>query len=498
MRSMSDAHTLPHYHWVGFCGHRQLAAPDTIRGVLRNVLRELRQAIPGEWIAVSSLAAGADTLFCQTALAERMPCHVVLPLPPVEFRRDFSETDWRAVESLLAEAERVQVISDRGDREEAYLDAGFEIVEACDVLIAVWDGQPARGKGGTADVVAYAREFGKPLIWVDAHSGEVRRERWERILHEDREVAFLNRLPAASAEASASSNPFDAPPAVARLLQKADFAASRGAPKFRLLIASTVLLHVAATLVAAGALAFDLHWTALPWLKLLCVTGALAVAIALRQLRSQHLWVRCRLAAEVSRSALATWGLPRAVTLLESLDAPELEGLIRSLQVLHGRSLAKKAIPLATFKERYLEGRIDDQLSYYERRLARALPQLTRLRWGFSAATLLAIVCTAAYAIDHTWHAGWLKGGPEYLVYYFLPISLPVIAAALMSLISINDLHRRVARYREMQHLLKDARKQLKFAQSWHGVERIVHRTERALLQEVTEWRTLMSHLESH
>jgi len=31
----------------------------------------------------------------------------------------------------------------------------------------VWDGQPARAYGGTADVVAYAREHGTPVrvIW---------------------------------------------------------------------------------------------------------------------------------------------------------------------------------------------------------------------------------------------------------------------------------------------------------------------------------------------
>jgi hypothetical protein len=36
-------------------------------------------------------------------------------------------------------------------------------------LFAVWDGKPARAYGGTADVVAYAREHGTPVrvIWPD-------------------------------------------------------------------------------------------------------------------------------------------------------------------------------------------------------------------------------------------------------------------------------------------------------------------------------------------
>ena len=43
------------------------------------------------------------------------------------------------------------------------------MIETADELYAVWDGKPARSYGGTADVVAYARERGTPVrvIWPD-------------------------------------------------------------------------------------------------------------------------------------------------------------------------------------------------------------------------------------------------------------------------------------------------------------------------------------------
>jgi len=43
------------------------------------------------------------------------------------------------------------------------------MIDAADELFAVWDGKSARGHGGTADVVAYARHQGKPVrvIWPD-------------------------------------------------------------------------------------------------------------------------------------------------------------------------------------------------------------------------------------------------------------------------------------------------------------------------------------------
>ncbi len=53
--------------------------------------------------------------------------------------------------------------------EDAFFAAGRRVVDLCDLLVAVWDGLPAQGRGGTADVVAYARRQGKPVevIWPD-------------------------------------------------------------------------------------------------------------------------------------------------------------------------------------------------------------------------------------------------------------------------------------------------------------------------------------------
>lgn len=50
--------------------------------------------------------------------------------------------------------------------DEAYLAAGQEVVDLTDTLLAIWDGQPARGLGGTADVVRYARSVGKRVVVI--------------------------------------------------------------------------------------------------------------------------------------------------------------------------------------------------------------------------------------------------------------------------------------------------------------------------------------------
>ncbi len=492
----SPVSQLPLFHVVGFSGHRQLSDPEKAAPAIRAALEMLQREAPGEWIALSSIAIGSDQLFVRESLALGLSWHAILPLPRAEFAKDFTPAEWESVEATLERAEEVRVITENGEREDAYLDCGMETINGADVLLAIWDGQPARGKGGTADVVEYAKAIGRPVVVIDAHTFELRRENWERLERSDASLVNLNQLPGATN--AWAQNPFKAPDAIFQFQQKCDHAASHGAPQFRRLIVSTVLLHVIATVLAAAGLAYGLHFTALPWGKLACLAGALGVAMVLRHhTHSHHSWVRCRLAAEFCRSALATWGLPRAAPLFQDLGLPGVRGLTRSLHILHSRSTAARPVTMEEFKRIYLEKRIDDQLAYYRRQEGRALPQFTRLKLGFWIATLLALASTAAYAITHTFEfeaPAWVVK----TVFYFLPITLPVLAAALISLISINDLQRRVARYREMRAMLEDSRKQVSFCQTWNSLERIVLRTERALLQEVLEWHSITSFAESH
>jgi hypothetical protein len=86
----------------------------------------------------------------------------------------------------------------------------------------------------------------------------------------------------------------------------------------------------------------------------------------------------------------------------------------------------------------------------------------------------------------------------ESWVYAFGPAVLPVLAAAFISLIRVNDLHRRLARCHEMQVRLEAARKEAVFVQTWGALERVVAKAERALLQEVFEWHSITSFTETH
>ncbi len=491
---MSSAATsqLPFFHVVGFTGHRQLADAGGTAKLISEALQELQREAPGEWIAMSSAAAGADLIFVRAALDLGLGWEAVLPLPLADFERDFSAEEWRDVRALLDRAEHLEIAAEPGSREEAYLTGGFEIVNSCDVLLAVWDGLPARGKGGTADVVAYARAMGRPIVILNPETKVVRRENFEQLRLHDANLRYLNKVPGGALGKGASA--FER---VAAFQKKIDEAATHSSPHFRLLIALTLGLHVLATVLATASLAFGLHWSALPWGKLLCLIGALALAVVMRHRHTQHHWTRCRLSAEITRSALAIWGLPRATRLFADFDWSGLEPLRRSLDVLHRRASREARPDFDTFKQRYLKERIEDQLRYFVRQEAKAIPLLARLRAGFVTCSVGAIVFTTGYALQEVFHwelAPWVTAA----AFYFAPIMLPVLAAAFMSLISINDLHRRVARYREMCIRLETVRKEIAHSQTWAGLERAIAKAERVLLQEVFEWHSITSFSESH
>ena len=176
---------------VGVVGHRRLPEPEPLRAGIRAALLRIRETWAGRpLILVSSLAEGADRLVVDVAREEpfRAGLEALLPLAPQEFRRDFPgarpsrEFDW-----FLGFARTVQVargseqldLTASGARDRAYAAAAHELVAGSDVLLAVWDGAPARGPGGTAETVELARRSGKPLVWVrSAEGGAVSFESW--------------------------------------------------------------------------------------------------------------------------------------------------------------------------------------------------------------------------------------------------------------------------------------------------------------------------------
>lgn len=150
---------------LGATGHQTI--PRAARGpVARGVRSAIRSSVPPLRV-ITSLAAGADQLVAEEVLAAGGRLDVVLPCHRYE-RAFAGAAHVRHYRQLLGRAADVESLDYDEPTEEAFWAAGKRVVERCDLLLAVWDGAPSHGLGGTADVVGYARQLkvAVRIIWA--------------------------------------------------------------------------------------------------------------------------------------------------------------------------------------------------------------------------------------------------------------------------------------------------------------------------------------------
>jgi hypothetical protein len=189
---------LPFVLSVGVTGHRvealsaeaNAALPDRIRTALDLVTASARAIHAREtdlfatsearFDFVSALAGGADQIAAEAALGLGYSLSAVLPFACDEYRETLVENgDLGQFGELVERAERVlELPGQRADYVDAYVMVGRAIVAHSDLLIAIWDGQKARGPGGTGDVVQTAIERGTPVIHVPPEPSEPARLLW--------------------------------------------------------------------------------------------------------------------------------------------------------------------------------------------------------------------------------------------------------------------------------------------------------------------------------
>jgi hypothetical protein len=170
---------------VGITGHRANLLEHrygALQGVVDKVFQNLRDATlkiqgaevrfcsitPAELRLHTGLASGADQIAAESARSSGYRVHAVLPFSTDEYRDDFAAGDeLDAFERALAAADEIVALpGTRAAPEDAYVLVGKAVVEAADVIVAIWDGQAGRGPGGTAHVVEMARESSVPVIHI--------------------------------------------------------------------------------------------------------------------------------------------------------------------------------------------------------------------------------------------------------------------------------------------------------------------------------------------
>ena len=163
---------------IGVAGHRHLSDGSALVTGIERALELARQQVlegstPAAFTVVSSLAEGADRLVASVVLEKAGgELEVPLPMAPEEYEKDFESVQSRHEFRRLLALATVQTVVSDVPRPEAYFDAGRAMLRQVDVLIALWDGQPSRGRGGTADIVEVALQQQLPMVLVTPATGQ--------------------------------------------------------------------------------------------------------------------------------------------------------------------------------------------------------------------------------------------------------------------------------------------------------------------------------------
>lgn len=179
---------------VGVTGHRPVgldkAETDLLRVQVNEVLKHIKsvaaeiktsfESLYSDGASpllrvISPLAEGADMLVAEEGLAEGYELQCALPFGRGEYERDFTDDDsFGKYKILLGKATSVLELG--GSRatsdleNEAYQTAGRMVLAQSDVLIAIWDGEEEKGKGGTGQMVRESLINEIPVVWISSLS----------------------------------------------------------------------------------------------------------------------------------------------------------------------------------------------------------------------------------------------------------------------------------------------------------------------------------------
>jgi hypothetical protein len=476
--------SLPRVRTVGFSGHRHLQNPEAVAAVLRSELAALRKE-EGELIALSSIAIGADTLFAQEVLRAGIKWIVVLPMPKELFREDFTPEEWAVAEDLISKAVEVRTLLGT-ERPGVYVDGGKAVVDESDCLFAVWNGKPAAGPGGTAEVVLHAQRLGCRVV--------VFREEGTGVTKIDpSKVPSLEFKPEDLLETMGPAPKLPPPPQSLLLrFKEADEEAERVAPRFRRGTLDMAGCNLAATLFAGLGLAIHANHNVAQWtvfaLTLLEFAFLLLATMILFTLRRQHkpeTWLQKRRMAEYCRSLLATWHCRDFIEPDSFHEVSELKELSQSVQFLH---LQKAPVEIKDFRTAYTHERVMDQWKYFRREANMAEAKVRPLRSVYLVITIILLVCTLFRFLLFSKIPLFREDSFIVVLLDLSPVALPALASFALAWMAIEDLDRRAGRFRALQEKMRLTLVDLSLCGTWEGLRHSVERTERILFHEVQEW----------
>jgi hypothetical protein len=494
MREPQDDGRIPFRLRIGVTGHRTLENEEQLAELVREQIDRALERLEAKKTdlalsVVSQLADGADRLVVREVMAAaekrgdeaRVECYLPMARDEYAQAQGFDPESKREFEDLLAKATVVRepaAGAGHSDRHEAYRSAGHLMVGRCDVLIALWDGLPSGGRGGTAEILAWAAARSKPCIWIETedehtvrdnldpdrgHSffGEVQERaqleppiRWSSMEHPTETLQSARTALRSLDEWNREPSPPGFQSRLDKERNRTDGLADWVAPPYARATTLAVrwrrrfewTARVITTLAALGAvmlgvgLSYGEEAEIWAWAEAAMFFAALLGLLLVRRFAVHRRWITFRVLAEHLRSAhfLALAGADfRRQARLEPVYSGKqpTAWLMRAFEEVWDRRPLHPTPPseldpdsLAKLKSQLTDGWIKGQIAYHEQNMK------DHDRWHRiqGACVLLLFIGTIVFAVLHARHT--LEHAPT-----LFTIVLPAIGASLGVLMTVNQ-----------------------------------------------------------
>jgi len=505
-------------------GHRTLPNPDEVEKAVNSALDIIMELLPpaaraaSQMVAISALADGADRLVAKCVLMRpNGRLEVILPMAEAEYLEDFSSTDSvQEFEHLLAAASWVATVSQMPTRNDSYEAAGRAIVDRADITIAIWDGRDAGGKGGTAEIVRYVREYRRPLIWISAAGGEPVVENLARLTEtgwlagltagELSHLVEFNATPvgtdqqraplsASIEQAFANAGSLNAANGLSNLLNwiqpplaRAESLSRRFQLLYLRLSAALFALAAAAVCIASLQLVYFPHVRLVTVGEIACLLTIVGGLEWGRRRRVQQRWISARYLAERLRNAffLALAGTEERPSAAASIfsEEPAAAWVRTAFRMVWIRrpEWNSDLVSVVVLRRFLAEAWIEDQINYFSRasrRNRRKHRIYARVVEGLFGASVVVAITHVALSGSESWFHHLLS---------WLSISIPTCAAALAANSAQREYLHHAQRYDRVTDLLAEARIRMLACTNRIHLRAAASLVDRLLREEHSDW----------
>jgi len=507
---------------IGVTGHRLLDDGAVYAGQITEILKKITDQLPPldntpvVYTVLSPLAEGADRIVAKEILKqEKSHLEVVLPFEADMYVQDFKSTSsLEEFHEFLSKAKKVVTLPNGEGKEEAYARTGRYVVDNCDVLIALWDGNESAGKGGTADIVQYARTNRCPLFWVNTaskghvvfeegmgmnrqayiHLEEFNSEKIKSVRIEQKTQKYKESLSNIAHETNFSSDMLSW---ISEKILPRFVRTDLLAEKYQMCYFKAGSWVYALAAIAVAAVTFQIlflpHMLGIAWVEVFCILGVIAI-YGIGNHKKWHLkWIDYRFLAERFRSAIFLALARMNVTAMRpprhlSLSYSSQDWMVSAFSAVWSELPKLDSSPssgLEVQKAFLVRAWVDEQINYH--RITSVQHQRRYNILLYAGNSLFGL--TLLVAFFHVFHIG-----PALMntVFGFLAITFPATAAALGAIRTHREYLRNAKRSGEMLRHLEELKKQMQTAQNPEQFFCLVREIEETMIHENEDWRVVV------